>query len=228
MNELFDGPLPPEPLATCSACAKLPKPGEPPPADAYHPDTKCCTYLPMLHNFLVGALLADPDPAFATGRATVEARIDSGEGMTPLGLYATQEYLSRYDAGARFGKDLSLRCPHYLHDEGGRCGVWRHRESTCSTWFCFYDRGEAGKEFWRDGVAPMLRAAELSLAAHCAHALGADEINFGRWEGQPRELYRAAAELVVELTWAEVAALAGSEVQKLARVSRERLAALRR
>ena len=37
------------------------------------------------------------------------------------------------------------------------------------------ERGELGRDFWRRGVAPMLREAELSLARHCAFELGADE-----------------------------------------------------
>jgi len=227
MDELFQGPLPPERLATCSDCAKLDKPGAPPDPEAYNPETKCCTYLPMLHNFLVGALLEDGDPQLASGRATVEARIDAGEAVTPLGLYATQEYLARYDAGARFGRDLSLRCPHYLHLEGGKCGVWRHRESTCSTWFCNYERGEMGKTFWKQGVAPMLRAAELALALRVAQELGADETDFGKWEGDARGLYRASAMLVENLSWAEVAAIGGPEVQQLARSCRQQLERLR-
>jgi hypothetical protein len=227
MDELFKGPLPPERLATCSDCAKLTKPGALPDPDAYNPDTKCCTYLPMLHNFLVGAMLDDESPDFASGKATVQARIDAGLAVTPLGLYATEEYLARYDAGVRFGKDLSLRCPHYLHLEGGKCGVWRHRESTCSTWFCNYERGELGKDFWKRGVAPMLRAAELSLAQHCAAALGAGESDWGRWEGEPRALYRACAQLAAELSWAQVEAIGGQEVKRLARESREQLLRVR-
>ena len=223
MNELFRGPLLPERLSTCNDCVKLQKPGKPPDPEAYNPDTKCCTYLPMLHNFLVGAMLDDDSPDFATGKVTVQARIDRGEAVTPLGLYATEEYLSRYDAGARFGRDLSLRCPHYLHLEGGKCGVWRHRESTCSTWFCKYERGDLGRDFWRRGVAPMLREAELAVARHCAFELGADEVELGKWEGDVRGLYRASTKLVNELAWPEVEKIGGQGVKRLARETREQL-----
>ena len=227
MEQLFKGPLPPERLATCSDCAKLQKAGQPIDPDAYNPDTKCCTYLPMLHNFLVGSIIDDTDPDFATGRATVEARIDAGLAVTPLGLYATEEYLSRYDAGARFGKDITLRCPHFLHAEGGRCGVWKHRESTCSTWFCKYERGEHGKDFWKRGVAPMLRAAELALARHLAIELGADEYQFGPFAEDVRGLYRAASARVQSMEWAEVERIGGQDVKRLARGSRGQLLRIR-
>ena len=39
----------------------------------FEPSTKCCTFLPELPNFLVGAMLADTDPAAAEGRASVIA-----------------------------------------------------------------------------------------------------------------------------------------------------------
>jgi hypothetical protein len=227
MDELFRGPLPPERLATCDDCVKLQKPGAAPDPDAYNPDTKCCTYMPMLHNFLVGAMLDDESPEFASGKATVQARIDAGLAVTPLGLYATEEYLARYDAGARFGRDVTLRCPHFLLEEGGRCGVWRHRESTCSSWFCKYERGEPGRIFWTRGVAPLLRAAELALARHCALELGAGESDFGKWEGDPRALYREASGLVEGLSWAKVEAIGGAEVKRLARESREQLLRIR-
>ena len=216
MDELI-GPVPKETSATCDSCVKLTPPGEAPGADDYHPLTKCCTYLPMLHNFLVGALIDDRDPDLAEGKATVEARIDAGEAVTPLGLYATEEYLSRYSAGTGFGKDPTLRCPHYLHHRGGACGVWRHRESTCSTWYCRHDRGEPDRRFWREGIAPLLRTAELALAKWCAEYLGASDCEWGRWKGQPRALYRAAAPLAAKLSWAEVEAIGGDEVKRLAR-----------
>ena len=215
MDELV-GPVPKETSATCGSCVKLAPAGTQPGPEHYHPDSKCCTYLPMLHNFLVGALLADRDPAVSEGKFTVEARIDAGRAVTPLGLYATEEYLARYDAGARFGKDVSLRCPHYLVHRGGDCGVWKHRESTCSAWYCRHDRGETGRAFWRDGAAPLLRAAELALAKWCAEYLGAGEREWGRWEGQPRALYAAAAPIAANLSWAEVEAIGGDEVRRLA------------
>jgi hypothetical protein len=219
MDELV-GPVPKETSSTCDSCVKLAPAGEAQGPDHYDPQTKCCTYLPMIHNFLAGALLEDDDPEVAEGRATVEARIDAGAAVTPLGLYATEEYLSRYDAGARFGRDVTLRCPHYLHHRGGACGVWRHRESTCSTWYCRHDRGDPDRRFWREGAGPLLRAAELALAKWCAESLGAGECEWGRWQDQPRALYKAARPLAANLSWREVEEIGGDEVRRLAQATK--------
>jgi len=219
MDELV-GAVPKETSATCGTCVKLAPKGEPQGPDHYSPVTKCCTYMPMIHNFLAGAILEDPDPNFAEGLATVQKRIDAGDAVTPLGLYASEEYLSRYDAGVKFGRDESLICPHLLVHKGGDCGVWKHRESTCSSWYCRHDRGESGKAFWKDGAAPLLRAAELALARWCAEELGATESEWGKWEGDPRGLYRAARPLAQRLKWRDVERIGGDEVARLAELTR--------
>jgi Fe-S-cluster containining protein len=140
-------------------------------------ESKCCTYMPRLWNFLVGALLEDDSPEAAAGRRTVEARIDAGVGVTPFGLARTPVYDLLYarikDA---FGRARSLRCPHYI-EEGGRCGVWRARESTCATWFCKYERGAVGLEFW-ERLHRLLALAEYSLSAWCVLQLDPGEEAF--------------------------------------------------
>ena len=52
-------PLPVETRATCHSCAMLPDPArEPSELDvAFRADTKCCTIVPFLDNFRVGAIL---------------------------------------------------------------------------------------------------------------------------------------------------------------------------
>jgi hypothetical protein len=178
MDSLLGGAIPAESRATCSSCAMLPAPGAAPEGSGgsdhfFSPDTKCCTYLPQLANFLVGRILGDrdPDPAAAAGRASVEARIDAGLGVTPRGLEKAPVYalLYRSSPGA-FGRSTKLLCPHYLPDGGGRCGVWRHRESTCATWFCKHERGETGWLFWRR-LHDLLGALESALSVHCLLAL---------------------------------------------------------
>jgi hypothetical protein len=144
-----------------------------PAAAFFSPATKCCTYLPELANFLVGRVLADHSPEAAFGRATVEARIDKGIGVTPLGLQKTPLYLLLYRTSPdSFGRAESMRCPHYVVD-GGRCGVWRHRESTCATWFCKYARGEVGRAFWQR-LHDVLAAAEEVVRLHCLVEIGVD------------------------------------------------------
>ncbi len=168
MADALGGSIPNETEATCSDCAMCtPASIDARAADgAFDPTTKCCTYLPALANYLVGAILADPstDPA---GRASVLARIDAGIGVSPLGLERTPLYetLYRHGAGRAFGRSRALRCPHYL--EHGACGIWQHRESTCATWFCKHVRGAVGHAFWRASLQPLLCAVERGLARFC-------------------------------------------------------------
>lgn len=180
LGALLPGPIPREGKATCNACAMWPKPGEARDAERHFAEeTKCCTFLPTLANFLTGRILGDDDPAASYGRATVEARIDGGVGVTPLGLERTSAYGALYRLSPRaFGHAKAMRCPHYLEGEGGNCGVWRHRESTCATWFCKFERGEVGRRFWQR-VHDLLVATELTLSRHCVLSLGFDAASLG-------------------------------------------------
>ncbi len=173
MSELLPGPLPAERYATCGDCAMCATAGPARTAQlgTFNPATKCCTYLPNVWNFLAGRLLFDDDPAAARGRATVEARIDAGAGITPLGLGKTPAYTLLYaHIEQAWGKALSMRCPHYLEAEGGLCGVWKHRESTCATWFCKHERGAVSRDFWR-AIHQLLQTAEKGVAQWCVREL---------------------------------------------------------
>jgi hypothetical protein len=178
LDQFLGGPIPAEKNATCDACAMLVdknEDGTPSTDPGFNPETKCCTYLPQLWNFLVGGVLDDDHPDAAKGRATVEARIDRGVAVTPLGLDRTRMFDTLYRTGGEltFGQSREMRCPHYLHEEGGLCGVWRHRESTCSTWFCKYVRGAVGLDFWSH-LHQLLRTAERLLAGWALLELGLD------------------------------------------------------
>lgn len=143
----------------------------------FHPVFKCCTYLPDLHNFLTGAILSDTDPAAQAGRATVEKRMAAGVGVTPLGLAQPPVYSLLYKhSDGTFGRSAALGCPHYLQ-ESGQCGIWRHRDSICATWFCKHVRGQAGQIFWIDSLRELLRILEAELARWCVLELHpSDEI----------------------------------------------------
>ena len=67
-------------------------------------------------------------------------------GVTPLGLARppVQHLLYRHGRERGFGQSVALLCPHYLGDSGG-CGIWRHRNGVCATWFCKHTRGERAK-----------------------------------------------------------------------------------
>jgi hypothetical protein len=168
VDQLLGAPLPDEREATCSDCAMC---GEDDRADYFNPHTKCCTYLPELPNFLVGRVLAEPDASAVPGRASVEQRIQSGAEVTPLGLGRRRPYMALYaKTVGGFGHAASMVCPHYLDEQGGLCGVWKHRNAVCSTWFCKIVRGNVGQRLWR-AVQRLLMAIEHGLVLHCVEAL---------------------------------------------------------
>lgn len=159
--------VPAEPEADCANCVMVPgrDGGRDPGRRYFDPTTRCCTYLPELPNFLVGAIIADPDPSMAAGRRSVEARLDRGVAVTPLGLGKPAPYTLLYDHGTDgFGTSRALRCPHHLDD--GSCGIWPHRMSVCATWFCKHSRGAVGQRFWR-ALQALLSAVERELAIWC-------------------------------------------------------------
>jgi hypothetical protein len=172
MDELLRAPIPHESEATCADCVMLAREGETA-IELFSPATKCCTYLPDLPNFLCGRILGDDDPALAIGRRSLEERISTGIAVTPLGVGRRRSYQLLYDnTPGAFGHASTLRCPHYVTDEG-RCGVWRHRNSTCSTWFCKHVRGAAGHRFWKT-MQQLLAAMERNLAKVCVVELDLD------------------------------------------------------
>jgi len=129
--------------------------------------------VPALPNFLVGRILLDSDPEMAAGRASVRARLAVRRDVTPLGLQMPAAYAVLYDKAGHeaFGQSLQLLCPHFRSDTGG-CGIWRHRQSVCTTWFCKTNRGAVGAGFWK-ALLEVLRIVERGLAVHCVRTLTA-------------------------------------------------------
>jgi hypothetical protein len=236
VEEVLGGPVPKERHATCSACAMC----QPTAAKAataslkgFDPGTKCCTYLPTLPNFLVGLVLNDDDPAAVAGRASVERRIAAGIGVTPLGLQSDPHHalIYKHAGGGLFGRVPELRCPHYLPAEGGACGIWRHRNAVCATWFCKFERGRIGERFW-DALLHLLTTVERHLGLWAAAGLGESIDGLGwallpyyattfngpgsgwteRWAGRPEAFYQESARLVQPLTWSQVREIGGPEL----------------
>jgi hypothetical protein len=137
---------------------------------SFHPDVKCCSFVPSLPNFRVGALLTDPSPTWEHGRETVRERIRRGVGVTPLGIERPPDYnlLYTHSTGA-FGKSRALRCPHFVEDSGA-CGIWPYREAVCATWHCKTVRGAVGKRFWA-ALRGLLQQIERAVAGVCLLAL---------------------------------------------------------
>lgn len=252
---LLGGEIPAETRATCHDCAMCDTRAEPQPAGLhlFNPQGKCCTYWPRLPNFLTGMILLDDDPALARGCATVLTRLQAGFAVTPLGLERPPKLDTLYAhiEPRAFGRALSMRCPHYLDEQGGMCSIWKYRNSVCSTWFCKYVRGAVGRDFW-ETAKRLLITIEDDLARWCALQLELDEaalallltprtvppalspedldqqLNsakqrrlWGNWYGREPEFYRACAELVRPLTWPEVLAVCSPETQIRARLTQQ-------
>jgi hypothetical protein len=187
MDEMLGSEIPPESNATCGDCAMVVSEADA--VGGFSASTKCCTFTPDLWNFLVGRALLDDDPSSARGKAGVEARIDAGIAVTPLGLRRSRPYQVMYESSTDlFGHSKAMLCPHYIDEQGGLCGVWRHRESTCTTWFCKYVRGSVGREFWKQ-LQQLLRSAEEALATWCLTQLDVDEAALRRLYRPHRETF---------------------------------------
>jgi Fe-S-cluster containining protein len=228
----------------------VPQAGERQGPEHFDPATKCCTYIPALHNYLVGRILAERDPAMSVGRARVDARIGERVGVSPLGIVAPSHFSLLYGPD-RFGKSEALRCPYYLA-ETGNCGVWKHRNTVCSTWFCKHGRGSASRVFWQaieaalsEAERAVAKAAVLELdvgaaamAALFPHPSELKESRltgdldkrvdseryaklWGRWLGKERELFARAAAVAAKMTWPSVLRLGGSELAARVRVAKD-------
>jgi hypothetical protein len=163
IDALLEGPIPPEENATCGDCAMRPDNTASGERVKFHVSTKCCTYLPSLANFLAGRVLSDADPAMTHGRVTLAERIERGNNVTPLGVGTPRQYQVLYGRSDAFGMAPSMRCPHYIDERGGLCGVWKHRSAICSTWFCKHVRGAVGLAFWKS-LEYLLATIEGELA----------------------------------------------------------------
>lgn len=237
------GALPAEVDATCDDCAMVV------PGDAstrtlsFLPETRCCTYLPTLANFLVGGVLSE-EAAGEHGARSLRARITSGEGVSPYGVVGDPLASARATEPDRFGRDGARRCPH-LEVHTGRCSIWRHRESTCATWFCKHTRGARSKAYW-NRLHQLLQSLEGAVALHCAHTLGIpaaglarllplttragttradlDEAApdprslWGRWAPDPEGYFRACYHLAAALSPAEVLTLGGAAAAAMSAV----------
>jgi hypothetical protein len=233
LAEVLRAPLPREEAATCADCAMLEGAGL-----RFSPETRCCTFLPALANFLVGGGLLEGGAA----ARSLRARIDTGAGVSPLGLMVSAEEVAARVDPARFGQDPAAVCPHH-EPATGRCAVWRWREASCATWYCKHTRGARGKALW-NRVHQLLSRLERAVAWHAAvtleipaeglaamtpldHFAGAPradvigdsmdlEVLWGPWTGRVEEFFVACASLAEALTPAEVLTLAGPEARAMA------------
>jgi Fe-S-cluster containining protein len=241
MDEVLGGQIPDERFSRCIPCAKCAPDGSLPTtgSNAFHPDVKCCSYYPDLPNFLVGGILGDRT---ARARQVVQARVDAGFSIDPLGVHSIPVYDVLYGAGnGTFGRCEILRCPYFIVDTG-MCGIYRNRSSICATWYCKFVRGSVGSTFWA-GVHDLLGEVEHLLARWCALELGMTEENlkearsggmidspgmfdldgridpviyramWGAWMGKEARYFKECAQLVHGLSWSQILALGGFDLQ---------------
>lgn len=246
LPELFHRQVPLETLATCRQCAMCPPatPGPGLPGESYFdPATKCCTFQPALPNYLVGAILSDPDPGMAEGRGRIQGAIAAGIGCLPIGLVPSTLYFHLYQHRAPdvFGRTTAMRCSYFREGEFN-CTIWKHRNATCSTWFCKHVKGQDGQQFWmaaRNYVAylewllPRHFALEAGLdppvedqGASAPGELGSADIDgrwdrtahlaaWGEWAGREEAFYLACHEKVLALGHDDILRISGTHPHDL-------------
>ena len=166
LPDVFQTEVPPEPFSDCLNCPmiaasrdemadNLSKP--------FAPDTKCCTFTPRIPNYMAGAILSDTDPSMEEGRRRITARIKSGEGIFPNGVYPTHRYHQLYLERSReeFGRNRELLCPYFIEGRYN-CTIWKFREAICALWFCKHLAGTRGREFW-NAVLDYMKFMQESL-----------------------------------------------------------------
>lgn len=156
---------PQETKATCEFCAMAPdkkKRGL-----TYRADLKCCTFHPFLPNFLVGAILSEENESEAPARAVIRSKIQRREYSLPIGLTAPLRYQFAFHQRSKsdFGNREDWLCPYYQKTTD-RCGVWRHRGSVCTSFFCKSDYGKKGLGFWKH-FGDYLSFIEMCVLEEC-------------------------------------------------------------
>lgn len=150
-NEFFDKPKVVESRATCDRCSMCDHGDASPVAmEFFNSETKCCTFWPILPNYLVGAILADESPEMAEGKRRIKKAIATRIGVTPWALHRPRKLsLLMLGYSESFGRSKTLKCPFYDDDNPvGTCSIWRHREVICMTYYCKYSGGMRGYEYW--------------------------------------------------------------------------------
>ncbi len=237
MEALLGAPVPGEPRSSCADCAMC-RPANPA-TPAFSPRVKCCTFQPSLPNFLVGAALSDErtsEHARAALRRRITER--RGATPLYLERTPDEEQAQELGK-AGYGQDPSLlcdyhedgRCGMWAHREAVCSTFWclsdrravgmRFHEATKR----LLGRVEEMLAIWNvRALLPTRVAALVQLDERPRrYALGelpgartGDSIGFptrrriwGPWVGREEAFYRACAERVAPLTWADVRTIGG-------------------
>lgn len=140
-----------ETISKCSNCVMLQNDDKSHQnASYFNPNTKCCTYHPIIRNYLVGAFLSDESENISVGRDIIIQKIQRRVGVLPDAIHPSNKYSHLYNSSANFfGKTISMVCPFY-NNKQGNCFIWKYRSAICTTWFCKPVYGEDGELFWNE------------------------------------------------------------------------------
>ena len=229
---------PGEPRSTCDDCAMCEGPKNHSPIN-YKPSIKCCSYFPKIPNYLVGAALADESAPL--GKTRINERIRIGHGVSPWGIVPDRRYeLFAKNHDGAFGRSDALLCPYYER-ETGHCGVWRHRNSVCSTYFCKHEAGKVAQDFWMAfkkylveverklglfavlELHPSVAGRSLATWQDTGEKLSPSELDYspqspgqrrqwwGKWDGKVETFYAEAHKLIAALSFTDVESIVGIE-----------------
>lgn len=197
-----------ETKATCHdcLCSKLERGNLP----FYQKHLKCCTFHPFLPNYEVGAILSS-NIVSESIKALIREKIRLREYALPMGIFVPVAYQVKFNnrKPEDFGQREEFLCPYYDR-KNQNCGIWHHRGSVCTSYFCASDRGEAGLQFW-EMLGDYLHICEMVMAQDCVVSMGLPpECIDGQLEyincatGTPEELAsHSMSEPVFKSHWAD-------------------------
>ena len=177
---------------------------------------RCCTYYPVMPNFLVGeALLAG-----GASSKQMLRRIVLGGGLERGAVLPSDAWSEAYDAThqTHFGRDAALRCPYWVEGPLG-CSIWSARNNVCRTWFCRHEDGPRGQALWR-AVRLVLSKIERRIAVFVAGETDERPETAKDWA----RFYLWCAFRAREMTTSEADAVRDDEVVEAIAALRERLA----
>lgn len=222
--ELWELEPPAEKTADCANCPMVRRADETTlQRTVFDPVLRCCTYNPVLYNFLVGRILRRG----GRGAEAIRRRLANPDGVNRWAIRPDRDFYERARETPRggFGRDTSRKCPYWVADGSGRnCSVWEDRGAVCRSWFCQHDGGWKGRELW-DGHRDLLWILQVKLARWLAEAEPAppEDAEVEAWCAY----YARTADRLDAATEAEVRALADDGLATARADYRRRWQALR-
>ena len=152
--------LPVESRATCQTCVLMSQKPSEDRAPFMKQELRCCTFQPLLPNYLIGRGLQ----AGGSGAELLRAAIGGDFDRRPTSLGPTEAWLKQYrELGhGGFGRTPEMKCAFYVGGEHS-CGIWQTRGAVCRTWHCRYVDAERGEVLWR-AVRDLIRLVEHKLS----------------------------------------------------------------